>query len=352
LLLVVDSVRADVLGKSKHRRRLPVLSALSKNSAYFSEARAPGSSTAASMASLFTGRYISELYWSGPARLEEPAPRLAEMLSEAGVQTVSLHGLRRISVASGIGRGFSSEVMRKRRASQLVDEVIDITRKSKGSLFLYAHFAEPHAPYAGKGPPFQRYLREVRRVDKELGRLFDFLSTSGLQKNSVVIVTSDHGEAFGEHGMNFHARLVYEEVLRVPLLIHGPGIAARTIEQPVTLVDLGPTVLDLFELPTPGVFKGQSLAPLLAGGSRALDRPLASEASRGIQTLLLPSGLKVIHDVRGRTVEVYDLGRDPAERVNLLETGDPKVASAVETTRLFFEVHRLRRPGYKPPRPF
>jgi arylsulfatase A-like enzyme len=299
------------------------------------------------MASVFTGRYATQLRWSkrdGEVYLADSGPRLAELLTQAGVTTVSLPLLKRISAGSGVGRGFQKELRKTFSAAEIVDHIIDFSKGFEGRTFLYAHFGEPHAPYHGKGTPQQRYLQDVARVDKELGRLVSHLDASGLSKRTLVVISADHGEAFGEHGVGNHATIVYEEVARIPLLVFGPGVVARSIEEPVTLIDITPTILDVFGLPAPGTFMGESLAPLLAGKTQKLGRPIAISSAGSLDALYVPGGTKkVIFDSKRHTIETYDLASDPGERTNLVGRSDPEVQTAIEIAKRFFEVHTPRK---------
>jgi membrane-anchored protein YejM (alkaline phosphatase superfamily) len=275
--------------------------------------------------------------------LSDPGPRLAELLTRAGVATVSLPRLQRISSESGVGRGFQKEIRRTFPANEVVDRIIDFSKGFDRRTFVYAHFGEPHAPYHGKGTPKQRYLQEIGRVDKALGRLLRHLDDSGLSTRTLVVISADHGEAFFEHGVGNHATIVYEEVARIPLLVRGPGVVARPIDEPVTLLDITPTILDLFGLPAPGAFMGQSLSPLLAGKTQRLERPIAICSARGHEALYVPGGtMKVIFDDDRHTIETYDLASDAGELTNLVDRADPKVQTAVEIAKRFFDVHSRR----------
>jgi hypothetical protein len=343
MLLVIDAMRADLLETRRTRRRLPAFAALRQSGANFSVARAPASSTRPSIAALFTGRYANQLKWKkrdGETYLVDPGPRLAELLAQAGVATVSLPLLKRTSREFGVGRGFRKELRDPFSAKEVVDHVIEFSKSFEGPTFLYAHIGELHAPYVGKGTPKQRYLQEAVRVDRELARLVRYLDDAGLSSRTLLVVSADHGEAFGEHGVGNHATIVYEEVARIPLIVRGPGVVARDIGVPVSLIDVTPTVLDVFGLPAPGSFMGQSLAPLLAGKDRTFERPLAICSAGSLDALYVPGGpLKVIFDAKRHTTEVYDLERDAGELRNLVDTSAVEVESAIEIAKFFFDAH-------------
>jgi hypothetical protein len=339
ILLTIDALRADVVSQAEHLARFPGFAALHEHCAYFSHARSSASSTRASLASVFSGQFYSQLRCD-LFHFDHEGPRLPALLSAAGIRTVSLPRLNRLSIASGVGVGFQTEVIKAFNANSLVNQLIEYA-ETKSPSFFYAHFGEPHAPYQGKGSRFERYLQEVGRVDRALQRFFDHLKQSGLAQRTLLIVTADHGEGFAEHGVYDHARIIYEEVARVPLFLCGPRVVARSIAEPVSLVDLAPTILDTLGLGTPGVFMGQSLVDLALGGNKPLSRPIAISATHGLEAFYFRDGKKVLFNVPGKTVEVYDLNQDAAERVNLVGTPDPSVRSAVETARLFFHQHRL-----------
>jgi hypothetical protein len=348
LFLTIDATRADVLD-DENRKKLPTLSRLKAKGAWFSRARSAASSTRPSMASVFTGRYYSQLKFKtkgSQSVLDDTGPRFPKLLTDAGVHTVSLPLLFRIAAESGVGRGFETELRDARNAAATVTRLIELAEHATRPTLLYAHFGEPHAPYAGKGAtPRERYLDEVRTVDRELGRLVAALNDRGLSKRALLVISADHGEAFMEHGVGNHARVIYEEVARIPLIVYGPGVVPREIDEPVSLVDIAPTLLDLFGLPAPGLFMGQSLAPLVAGRDVSLERPLAIQATHGL-TGLYVGDLKVIFDSHTRTVEVYDLAEDPGEKHNLADDADPRVRAAIQTTQLFMDVHGKARRSY------
>jgi arylsulfatase A-like enzyme len=131
-----------------------------------------------------------------------------------------------------------------------------------------------------------------------------------------------------------------------------PGVPPRAVDDPVSLIDLGPTILDLMSLPTPGAFMGQSLAPFLRGQNPPLSRPVIADSSRLLQAMLFPGDdglLKIIRDNRRGTVELYNLTKDPGELKNIYREDDPVSQSKLALLSAFFRAHTLREKGYRPP---
>jgi len=129
----------------------------------------------------------------------------------------------------------------------------------------------------------------------------------------------------------------------------GPGIPRGRIEEPVSLIDMGPTILDLFGVSTPGSYLGQSLLPVLRGDAAPLTRPIALDTECGKQAMIGRDRLKIIRDVKRGTTELYDLEQDPKELVNLADSDPEEAQRRASALVEFFKVHEYRRKGYKTP---
>lgn len=363
VLITIDATRADALEKAREDNFFPTLSKLKKEGAYFPRATSVGSQTAVALSSMFSGHYFSQLEWrefgNGSSRFLYPAtdrtPRFPALLTAKGISTATIGSIMFLSSEFGVVRGFSDEtlVVKGRdhgTAQQIIPPLLTRLNNLKNEpFFAYVHLTEPHAPYdrAGTdGPLMKRYLEELRLADKYLTQVLDVLQKR-FTNRGYLIVSSDHGEAFGEHGTTKHTKTLYEELLRVPLFIRGPGISPRIIDQHVSILDLGPTILDLFGVDTPADFMGQSLVPLLAGRNEPLERPILAEGR--LRRALYWKDLKIIDDPRRKVVEAYDLQKDPHELRNLFDTEPDRVLPALAVLRGFFDVHRLRVDGYEPP---
>lgn len=368
LLIGIDALRADVLADEKNRTLLPALFRLRDEAVWFTKARATGSSTVVSMASIFSGLHYSQLYWTKVQQSsayvfphEDPRPRVPELLAKAGVHTFVVDGMGYLRNKYGLARGFAQETHVPRRtdsrgvaiypaAPKLMRPFTKVLGRSQDRrVFGFVHLMDGHAPYADEGEtPFERYLNGLRRIDGELARLRRFLEEKNLAERTTLVVFADHGEAFGEHGLTRHSKSLYEVMVRVPLLVHRSGLPAREVATPVSLIDLGPTLLDLFGLGTPGHMMGESLVPFLTGEKPDLTRPIVLEG-RLMRSLVTPAGLKIIHDTPGGTVELFDLGRDPNETTNLFDEGERRSQELLGAVSTFFDVHTYRAPGYEVP---
>jgi hypothetical protein len=363
LLLTVEALRADVVLCRKYDKQLPNLARLRDLAVNFTRARTPTPSTITTATSLLSGKYYSQLYFSEEpsgkvSPVADTSVRLPELLSHASVHTVSVRSVYGLGPDSGVGRGFDASPKTtkdygpaKELMKLILRELSQLETSEEQRLFLYAHFVDSHSPYTLGGKrktPLLSYLAEVELIDRELGRLLDFLEEHQLQSRCLLIISADHGEAFGEHGMRYHARSVYEELLRVPLLVSHPNLKPRADATPVTLIDLSPTILDLFGVPTPGSFMGQSLKPLLLGHPVTLSRPIAADSGRRKQALFFPNGMKVIRDLTTDSVQVFNLAQDPRELRDLTDTPQD-VEPYIGAMERFFATHTLKIAGWQPP---
>jgi arylsulfatase A-like enzyme len=358
ILLTVDCLRADVFTEPGHRHAY--YDRLKHDAVWFTEARTPGSATVPSLSAVFSGKYYSELLWKRRSKrgdvwpAEDPSVRFPELLQRASVRTVTVASKTWLMNEHGVVRGFDEQDDLDRKRTPRVNHVKiakllpkieqQLTRHQKGPLFLYAHAMDPHWPYDSgrvkRGKLFDRYTSEIDKVGKQLARFDDWLRAQGLFDRTTLILSADHGEAFGEHGTTQHSKTLYDELIHVPLWIRVPGAKGRTVAAPVSLIDLGPTILDLFGLPTPASYQGQSLVGFPRGESPELTRPIAAEG-RLLQMVLFPDGKKAIFDSRRGIAELYDLKRDPTEANNLAENGNGPELSLL---RAFFDLHK--HPSY------
>jgi arylsulfatase A-like enzyme len=364
VLVTIDATRADVVMDPEHLAHLPTFSRLMREGVTFTEARSPGSQTAVSLTALFAGKYFSGMRWErfgvGKNRFEYAAhdatPRLPTLLGDGGIPTFKVVSLAFLTNEYGVAPGFAEEIKvttgrRHATATEVTTPLLDRLRKAKGEpLFAFVHLTEPHAPYdrgaVTEGAPFDCYVSEIEVADAYLGRILKTLEAKDLARRAVLIVSSDHGEAFGEHGTWHHTKTIYEELLRVPLIVWGAGVSPRRVDVPVTLLDLGPTILDIFNQPTPSTWAGESLVPFLRGGAASPTRPILAEGR--LRKALFVGDTKLLVDTRRKTIEVYDLASDPGEEHNLWDDDPDRYAPLLSALFAYGAAHDYRAPGYDP----
>jgi hypothetical protein len=222
----------------------------------------------------------------------------------------------------------------KRPAEEVVGSALAwLDQNGNQPLFLFVHLYDLHTPHE-RIPELRArfhgsdYDIELGYIDEQLGRLWQFLNRRELLKSALVVFLSDHGESLGEHGESTHGYFIYQTTLHVPLIIHWPGHSAATqqvhpkrIEEPVSLLDPAPTVLQFARVKRPAQFQGRSLLGLLAEGKPAASEEIYSEslyAHRHFGT----SSLRCVRVAQFKYIEaprpeLYDLSNDPRESHNL-----------------------------------
>ncbi|HET8935337.1 MAG TPA: sulfatase-like hydrolase/transferase [Polyangiales bacterium] len=364
VLLTIDAVRADLLADPVRAQQLPTLSRLAREGVSFTQARSPGSQTAVTLTATFAGKHASELAWAphgaGDYRhlyaAADATPRWPRWLTARGIDTYKVVSLAFLANEFGVAPGFvEQQIVTRGKAHALGASVIapllahlEAAAAKPQPCFVYAHLTEPHEPYdrgaVKTGPAFERYFSEVVRADALLGRVVERLASPGLAGRALLVVTSDHGEAFGEHGTHEHSKTLYDELLRVPLVFWGKSVVPRTLAQAVSLIDLGPTLLDVFGIQTPDDLAGESLLPLLTGRDTTLTRPIIAEGR--LRRALILGSRKLIVDERVHTIEAYDLARDAGELHNLYDTQPERFADMLVALQAYFDARGYRASGY------
>lgn len=267
---------------------------------------------------------------------------LAELLSRAGYRTAAFTEDGYVTGAAGFARGFDLFVERRDERSATPgwarETFASATRWLEDAgddpFFLFVHTYEVHAPYTPPPPyrdlfvddvtegarkplrePLRNYEREIRYTDDLLAEFLQALDERGLAERSIVVVTSDHGEAFGEHMAQGHGFDTHDEAVLVPLVLRAPGLIApgRVVEQQVGLADLVPTLLDLAGQPIPTGLAGRSFADVLRGEAEAFEeRPILIDTSTR-QTAVRTGAWKYIVYPSGKE-RLYHLADDPQER--------------------------------------
>lgn len=352
ILISLDTLRADRVGVyGAYRPTTPSIDALASRSVVFTNAWSVWPETCGSHMSLFTSRYPSE---HGVTNiLTTPAASvelLAERLRREGYLTRAFTEDGNVWAHAGFARGFSAYTERRSAdrvyRGEIVETFGDATRwletHAERTFFLFVHTYEVHTPYeppAEYGTLFADiparesgyrdvarnallYDREARFADVQVGQFIATIKRLGLADRTIVILLSDHGEEFGEHGFAGHMHSLYREVLHVPLIIWAPGLLAPArIDAPANLIDIPPTVLDLLELPADEGHHGVSLAAAARGiGSVPDNRPIFGEFHDRLLSVR-QNGRTAIMNLEDGSTQCYDAD-DPGEQQPLASCPD------------------------------
>ncbi len=340
ILITVDTLRADALGFAGNRRvATPVLDRLAAGGRVFDSAHAHCVTTLPSHASILTGLYPYQhgARHNGGFVLGQDVPTLASRLRAAGFTTAAFVGAYPLAARFGLGRGFdlydddfgdqpgvAEDVFSysERGGHEVVERSLAWWRARDGKRrFLWLHLFDPHAPYAPPEPFRSRYaeapyLGEVSAVDSYLSELLaGFLD--GREEPTLIVFTSDHGEALGEHGELTHGLFAYESTLKVPLVLWGAGVAPGLDSRPARHVDLVPTILEALGVQPATDLPGWSLlGPAERHPDVSFFEALSANLDYGWAPLrgVLKDGKKYV-DLP--IPEFYDLRQDPAEDDNL-----------------------------------
>lgn len=375
VFIIIDALRADHLGAYGYGRDTsPNLDALAANGALFLNAMSAAPFTVTSLASFFTGKNPWEhgVIFNDNLILDQKYATLAQRMREAGYATAGFSSTYFHLADFGLIRGFDffDESCDKKFFSNdaecLSGQIADwMDARPETPFFLYVHFTPPHAPYyppepyrklfsKGLTPPedglgkgdirrfgphrkwyqFRRapaqneldwlvsqYDGEIRYADDHTGLVLKKIGQAGLGQNTLIIITADHGEAFFEHGLMDHPDDLHWPVIRVPLIVAGPGIpAGARLNSLVRSIDLAPTILDFAGLPPLHDVAGKSLLPVLSGKEgeprAGFSMLCQSRKKYRIGAVLYPYHL-LVRAPGDKGIELYDLAADPLEKNNL-----------------------------------
>lgn len=349
LLLTIDSLRSDMPWNGYPRPIAPRLTALEKQAVSYGNAYALSSYTSMSLGGLLGGRYPGEMnrdgYFFGTYRDNVMFPKV---LQSAGIRTIAIHGhmyFRR--GASGFEHGFdvyevvpglnwdptTDPNITGEKMEKMAERLLGDPANTTGRFFAWLHLMDPHDEYRShpevpawgkKGR--DRYDGEVTYTDLQVEKLLDFVGKQAWAERTAIIVSADHGEVFGEHGLYRHGFELWQPLVHVPWFFVLPQIPGRRIEVARSHLDFAPTILDLFGLPAEPVFEGQSLVPELYGTADpeerdiVVDLPRTSDSDR--RRALIHGRHKIIGFRDDEEFQVFDLEKDPDEQVSLAKS-DP-----------------------------
>jgi arylsulfatase A-like enzyme len=328
LLVSIDALRADHLGTYGYSRAVsPNIDRLAADAAVFERAYTATPHTSYAVTSLMTGKYMRPLLLQGAG---SDSDTWASLLRTYGYRTAAFFppavffiDTERFASFQHSKLGFEYAKVEFAEGEARFAQVAQYLKEAPSGtpLFVWVHLFGPHEPYVAHpehafGPrDLDRYDSEIAAADETLGRIVQEFRAR--RPHGVVIVTADHGEEFGEHGGRYHGTTVYEEQLRVPLLISAPGaIAPRRIRELVQSIDLLPTVLGALRIPRPPRVRGRDLGDLL--GNKRAEEPGFAHGETDEQALLARGDLRLICARRIGACKLYDLAKDPLEENDVL----------------------------------
>ena len=375
MIILIDALRKDHLGcYGYHRNTSPKIDEFARDAIRFQETISNCSWTSPSIASLFTSLYVSSHGLKTHSQkstdiLDLGFETLAEILKKHGYTTSAFITNRWIREEFNYHQGFdvfeqvAEDITRPIAASVRESVIAWLKNRPKKPFFTYIHFMDVHGPYFSPYPyntlfttekkraltPQEynklRYLRiegqrdlnfyisqydgAIRYCDYHIGKILEYLKEADLYDDSIIIVTSDHGEAFFEHGECDHGFTLYNEEIEVPLIMRLPSSMDYAINEhaKTQLIDLGVTILDIIGAGFPYEVDGISIL-LPDDGLHERQRIYSEEYMKGFPKVALIEGnMKYIfHIPEERIVEVYDLNKDDEEKNSLIGPGYPSDA--------------------------
>ena len=340
ILLSIDSLRADMPWAGYARPIAPRLTAFEKQSVSYTHAYSVSSYTSMSLGGLLGGRYPHELQRDGYffGKYAPSNDMFPETLTAAGVQTLGAHAHGYFQNA-GFEQGFTEwKIVPKLKWNAQTDENVTspelekifedglTAAAAKGRFFGWVHFLDPHDMYMGHEKdgiePFgktarDKYDGEVLFTDRYVGKLLDFIDAAPWGKRTIVIVTADHGEAFGEHNQTRHGFEIWENLVRVPLMVRVPGVAPRHVDTPRSAIDVAPTILDAFGVERSPSLSGTSLVAEVLGKNEAprpvvVDLPATSNNDRR-RAVVSGKWKLTTYGQNELYAKLFDLEADPGE---------------------------------------
>ena len=347
VLITIDTLRADHVGCYGYKQiKTPNIDGLAADGTRFDRAFAVVPVTLPSHTSMLTGTYpmFTGMHDFSANKLSPLQPTLASVLKQSGYETGAVVAAAVLDARFGLNQGFDfyyddfdfnrldeANLDEMQRPGNVVaDEALDwLAKNSQKKFFLWMHLYDPHFPYHLSEPYSREYAErpydgEIAFADEQVGRLLRFLKEKGIYKNTVIVLCGDHGESLGEHGEKTHGFFIYNATMHVPLIIRLPdNTEARVVANPVSLVDLMPTVLSALGVAIPSQAQGRSLLPELQDrdDAAARDRVLYGETFlpriHFNWSELRGSENTKYHFIDAPRPELYDLTNDPGEVHNL-----------------------------------
>ena len=328
IMISIDALRADRLGTYGHNAMLtPNIDEWAKTAVVFDRAYCSAPHSSFSITSIHTSAHMHALSALGPS---VSLPTMADILNSHGYYTTAFYtrGIfhtRKEKLEHYDNRefGFTTTHHGSPDAADLTDAVVSelngIINQDTGKFFLWVHYFDVHEPYTRTSQgskPSQRYDSEIVFTDRHVGRLLEYIENY-LGPNTAVIFTADHGEEFKEHGGDYHGSTLYDEQLRVPLIIKIPGVDPFGVKGQVSLIDIATSVLALAGISAPASMQGNDLRGAIYEHRQPADPVFATVTQK---KMVVAWPFKLIADLKNNYYELYDLEKDPVEKQNIYDS--------------------------------
>ena len=371
ILIAVDTLRQDHLGCYGYGRGdSKAIDGMARRGVMFTEVRTAVPLTLPSFSSIFTSTYplYHGIRQNETFSMVDSVTTLAEVFQRAGFQTKAILGSAALSKRYGLDQGFDDYDDRfegrpsgpdrgsivpdeygsasRRRAPEVMDRAVEwIGEHGDDRFFLFLHFFDPHLPYDSEEKlpldaygddelPAWAYDSEIATVDRQIARLLETLRERHLIGITLIVFTADHGEGLMDHWEATHGYLLYDSTVHIPLIFFCPGLIpeGKVVDGTVRSIDLMPTLIDVFGLPAPGGLQGVSFKDQIFGAAGG-DETVSYFETYYARLFLGWSELRGVQwkqwkYIQAPTPELYDLGTDPGEEVNLVDRR-PEIAAAM-----------------------
>lgn len=354
VLISIDTIRADHLGAYGYQRDItPNLDELAAGGTLFKNAWAHAPSTRYSIPALLTGRHpLSVRYFDIPRQwpgLSEENLTIAEVLQARGLRTGAILNYWYFDPLRKMNQGFEHYDNQNKRlhhpvagegpaktsgssSKEQTDKAIEyVASKASERFFLWVHYYDPHYDYeTHEGIPrfgsskIDGYDHEIAFTDQHIGRLLDDLKARGLYDKTVIVVTGDHGEGFGEHGIDLHGYHLYAAQTKVPLIIRVPGTEPSVVTTPASHVDVLPTLANLSGYASSADMLGRSLLGLITGAEdreqeRYVFQQLSYENNNEYRAAVSAKCHIMFNVSPNLSWELYRIDKDPMEEHDIID---------------------------------
>lgn len=367
LLITVDTLRADQSWLGYDGAKTPILDDLVKRSVLFERVYSVANTTMPSLSSMMMAKYPTEIerdncglpaFWNSET--------IAEVMTKTGIHTVGFHGHQIFVGSFAPSKGFAEwhlikNVLGRRvtdgavTGEEIAELTIDFFQKNPQGrrFFAWTHFVDPHDSYVrhedfppGPSPRRGLYDGEVSYTDAQIGKVLTALKQANLSDTTAVLVTADHGESFGEHDRYRHGHTLHEEEIRVPFILHVPGLDSQRIGEPRSLIDVARTLSELVGVEPSAGWRGVSLLRDVEGAP--ISRPVLVDAPM-LTTMMgqraMIRGKEKLIQV-GNSVTRFDMESDPSEQRP--ERLNREAPARVEMQQLFDAIPQVEaKPCYR-----